>query len=69
MTRKVCDNVEKKLLKPVCDKVQRKVCSYVPEEMCKEEKKQYCFKSEKIIIDKVCVGEKKDVYEDSFSYV
>jgi len=69
VTRKVCDNVEKKLLKPVCDQVQRKVCSYVPEEKCEEEKKQYCFKSEKIIIDKVCVGEKKDVHEDSFSYV
>ena len=67
--RKVCDNCEKKKLKPVCDKVQRKVCSYKPEESCHEEKKQYCFKTEKIIIDKVCVGEKKEVYDESFSYV
>ena len=69
VSRKVCDNCEKKTLKPVCDKVQRKVCSYKPEESCHEEKKQYCFKTEKIIIDKVCVGEKKEVYDESFSYV
>nr|AGN29677.1 hypothetical protein [Acartia pacifica] len=69
VSRKVCDNCEKKQLKPVCDQVQRKVCSYKPEETCQEEKKQYCFKTEKIIVDKVCQGEKKEVFDETFNYV
>jgi len=54
----VCDNQEKKKLRPTCDKIQKTVCSYKPEEQCKEEKKEYCYKVEKKVWEKVCVAER-----------
>merc|ERR1719431_668640 len=69
VSRKVCDTCEKKTLIPVCDNIQKQVCKYKPQQKCHEEKKEYCFKTEKIIIDEVCVGERREVYDDSFSHV
>jgi len=53
----------------VCDKVQKNVCSYTPVETCKEEKKKYCYKAEKIIIEKVCTSERVETIDESFVYV
>ena len=67
--REVCENREKKKLRPVCDKVQKTVCSYKPEEQCHEETKQYCYKVEKSVWEKVCVDKKVEISEDVYSYV
>jgi len=53
--RQMCDNTKKKKLGPMCDKIQKKTCSYRPVEKCKEEHKKYCFETEKMLKEKVCV--------------
>ncbi len=69
IARQVCDKVERKKLRPVCDKVQKNVCSYAPVEQCKEENKQYCYKAEKVVIEKVCTAERVQTIDESFNYV
>merc|ERR1711915_513306 len=63
VTRQVCDNQERKKLRPTCDKIQKTVCSYKP-----EEKKEYCYKVEKKVWEKVCVAEKKEIVDNTFNY-
>merc|ERR1712203_1211516 len=60
---------EKKKLRATCDKVQRNVCSYKPKEKCVDEKKQYCFKSEAMLHEKVCLSEKKVIIDETLSHV
>jgi len=67
--RKVCENREVKKLRPRCDKIQKNICSYRPEERCKEDKKEYCFKVESKVWDKVCTPETKRIVDETFSYV
>merc|ERR1712055_1152283 len=67
--RQVCDDCEKKKLRPDCDKVERNVCSYKPVEKCTEEKKQYCFKTEGMVHEKVCLSEKKLIIDETLSHV
>jgi len=67
--RQVCDDVEKKKLRPSCDKVQKNVCSYKPEEVCEDEHKKYCFQKEMMLKEKVCVPNKKEIIDETFRYV
>jgi len=67
--RQVCDDCEKKKLRPVCDKIQKNVCSYKPEETCEEEHKKYCFKSEMKLKEKVCAPNKKEIVDETLRYV
>ena len=67
--RQVCDKVEKKKIRPVCDKIQKNICSYTPVETCKEEKKNYCYKAEKIVVEKICTSERVETIDESFNYV
>merc|ERR1712063_223406 len=69
VVRQVCEDAEKKKLRPVCDKIQKNVCSYKPQEHCKEEEKKYCFKTEKKVWEQVCTKERKEIIDDTFSYV
>merc|ERR1711911_78454 len=39
VVRQVCEDAEKKKLRPVCDKIQKNVCSYKPQEHCKERRR------------------------------
>merc|ERR1712013_721927 len=52
--REICDQCEKKSLKPVCVMQDRLVCTYDPEETCRDEDKQYCHKVEKVVLEEVC---------------
>ena len=52
--REICDQCEKKSLKPVCNTQERLVCTYEPQETCKDEDKQYCHKVEKVVLEEVC---------------
>merc|ERR1712243_123546 len=52
--REICDQCEKKSLKPVCVMQERLVCTYEPEETCRDEDKQYCHKVEKVVLEEVC---------------
>jgi len=67
--RQVCDDSEKKKLRPVCDKIQKNVCSYRPQEKCEEEHKKYCFQSEMLLKEKVCVPNGKKEVDNTFRYV
>merc|ERR1712071_8389 len=69
VVRQVCEDAEKKKLRPVCDKIQKNVCSYKPQEHCQEEEKKYCFKTEKKVWEQVCTKERKEIIDDTFSYV
>merc|ERR1711982_14796 len=52
--REICDQCEKKSLKPVCVMQDRLVCTYEPEETCRDEEKQFCHKVEKVVMEEVC---------------
>ena len=52
--REICDQCEKKTLKPVCTMEARQECVYKPVEKCKDEEKQYCHKVEKVVMEEVC---------------
>ena len=65
----MCESQEYKKLRTTCDKIQKKVCSYKPEEKCEEEKKEYCYKVEKMVWEKVCIADKKDIVDSTFNYV
>jgi len=52
--REVCDQIEKKVIEPVCSMEIRLQCSYEPEEHCEEKEKTNCFKVERIIMEEVC---------------
>ena len=52
--REICDQCEKKSIKPVCDTQERLVCTYEPEETCRDEEKQYCHKVEKVVLEEEC---------------
>merc|ERR1719244_1615990 len=67
--RQVCDDSEKKRLRPECNKVQRTECNYKPVEKCVDEKKQYCFKQEAMLHEKVCLSEKKQIIDETLSHV
>merc|ERR1712055_801348 len=67
--RQVCDDCEKKKLRATCDKIQRNVCSYKPKEKCVDEPKKYCFKTEGILHEKVCLSEKKVIMDETLSHV
>ena len=66
---KVCDDSEKKRLRSECNKVQRTECNYKPVEKCVDEKKQYCFKQEAKLHEKVCLSEKKQIIDETLSHV
>merc|ERR1712211_199911 len=44
--REICDQCEKKSLRPVCEMQERLECVYKPKEECRDEDKQYCYKVE-----------------------
>merc|ERR1712126_54564 len=67
--RQVCDDCEKKKLRATCDKIQRNVCSYKPKEKCVDEPKKYCFKTEAMLHEKVCLSEKKVIVDETLSHV
>jgi len=67
--RQVCDDSEKKRLRSDCNKVQRTECNYKPVEKCVDEKKQYCFKQEAMLHEKVCLSEKKQIIDETLSHV
>merc|ERR1712183_281891 len=52
--REICDQCEKKSIKPVCDTQDRLTCKYIPKEQCQDEDKQYCHKVEKVVLEEVC---------------
>merc|ERR1711925_59185 len=52
--REICDQCEKKSLRPVCDMQERLECFYVPKESRRDEEKQYCHKVEKVVLEEVC---------------
>jgi hypothetical protein len=59
----------KQELQASCAPSQRVSCSWVPQEKCTEEKKQYCYKAEKIVVEKVCTPPKKQTVDTVTSYV
>jgi len=67
--RQVCEDCEKQELRPVCSKVHHNVCKYHPKEKCEEEKKEYCFKAEGVVHEKVCLPEKKQIIDETLSFV
>ena len=52
--RELCDQVEKKIIEPVCSEEERLKCSYVPEEICLTDTKEYCYKYEENVLEEVC---------------
>jgi len=67
--RQVCDDVEMKKLRPVCDKIQKNVCAYKPVEKCEEEHKKYCFSAENMLKEKICVPNSIEEVDHTFTYV
>jgi len=59
--RQICDTVMAKKLVPDCVKMERPQCSYVPEKICNEMDKQYCYKEEVVTTEKIC--DKKFTYD------
>merc|ERR1712147_132241 len=52
--RKLCDQVEKKAVQPVCTEAHRRQCEYTPKESCSKELKQHCYKQEVKVQEEVC---------------
>ena len=52
--REICDQCEKKSLRPVCEMQQRLECVYTPKEECRDEDKQYCHKVERVELVEEC---------------
>merc|ERR1712126_241338 len=52
--REICDQCEKKSLRPVCEMQERLECVYKPKEEMQDEDKQYCHKVEKVVLEEVC---------------
>merc|ERR1712142_1038317 len=47
--REICDQCEKKSLRPVCEMQERLECVYNPVEKCRDEPKEYCHKVEEVV--------------------
>lgn len=69
VVRQVCDTASRQALRAVCKPSQRITCSYAPKEKCTEENKQYCYKAEKTVVEKVCTPPKKQTIDTVTSYV
>merc|ERR1711942_88227 len=52
--REICDQCEKKSLRPVCEMQERLECAYSPVEKCRDEPKEYCHKVEEVVLEEVC---------------
>merc|ERR1711942_564392 len=52
--REICDQCEKKSLRPVCEMQERLKCVYNPVEKCRDEPKEYCHKVEEVVLEEVC---------------
>lgn len=67
--RQVCDDCGKKKLRPVCRQIERNVCSYRPEEVCENQQREFCFKAEAVMKEKVCVPNKIETIDETLRYV
>merc|ERR1712130_643814 len=52
--REICDQCEKKSLRPVCEMQERLECVYNPVEKCRDEPKEYCHKVERVELVEEC---------------
>ena len=52
--REICDQCEKKTLRPDCIPEERMECIYKPVEDCRDEHKEYCHKVEEVVVEEVC---------------
>jgi hypothetical protein len=69
VTRQACASAVKHGLNVKCGPSNRVACTYVPKEKCTEETKQYCYKAEKIVTEKVCTTPQKLMVDTVTSYV
>jgi len=54
VARQICDQVEKKSIRPRCDEQGRLKCSYEPVESCRESDELFCHKVEEVSEVEVC---------------
>ena len=52
--REICDQCEKKTLRPDCETQERMECFYIPLEDCRDDHKEYCHKVEEVVVEEVC---------------